>query len=104
MLRKQECFTLRESVFSLIGMIVFLLCFIGLYIFGTLFKGNFWYTEDGVLQVLKLGNPKVEKVLRSKRNVWDYSEIVVKEEGVRKTYFLDTGFLWNYDFPTSKDG
>jgi hypothetical protein len=102
MLRKQKGFTLVNLGLSLLVIIVSLLFFIGV-IYGTLFKGNFWYTEDGVLQVLKLGNPKVEKVLRSKRNVWDYLEIVVQEEGVRKTYFLDTGFLWNYYFPTSQD-
>lgn len=96
MLKKQRGFTLFELI-----KVVTIIAIIGLVI--AFFKGNFWYTENGVLQALQFKNSKVEKVLKTTRNLLDYSEIVVQEDGQRKTYYLDTGIMWNYEFPASQD-
>lgn len=96
-LRNQKGFTLIEI------MIVFAICFIigvvfiaGIY--RTLLKGNFWYTDEGVLKALQFERPNVTKILKTERNAWDYSRIIVQEEDFQKIYYLDTNILFNYEF------
>lgn len=67
-------------------------------VYGTLFTGNFWYTEAGALQQLQRERPAVTELVKTQRNIWDYSVIYVTENGEEKTYFLDTDVLWNYEF------
>lgn len=102
MVKVQKGFTLIELLIVM-AVIFVIVIFFGVLLYGTLLKGNFWYTEDGVLKALQFEHPQVEKVLKTTRNLWDYSEIIVQEGGERKTYYLDTNILGNYEFPPNQD-
>lgn len=94
---KQKGFTLVELL--IVAFTFFLVAVVGVVgFYTTLIKGNFWYSEDGVLRELRVDYPKVERVLKTTRNVFSDSEIVVAEEGKEKTYYLDSDILWNYQF------
>lgn len=69
----------------------------------TVIKGNFWYTKSGALEQLKNENPGIEKIVKSKRNIWRRSVFVIKEGEQIKTFLLDTNILWNYKFEEKKD-
>lgn len=92
----------RERGFTLIELIIviWLIGFVGMLLFyATLLKGNFYYTQDGVLKALQFEKPNVTKILKTERNIWSYSRIFVEESGARKVYCLDTNVLFNYEFP-----
>lgn len=103
MKHQQKGFTLVELITVVIIIMIIGLVF-GAGVYGTIIKGNFWYTEAGVLRELQLNHPRVEKILKSTRNNWDYSEFLVhKEDDTRATYYLDTDVFWNYEFHNSQD-
>ena len=77
---------------------IFILVVAYLVISSALVKGNYWYSPEGVLRELKLDHPKVTTLLKTQRNVYSPSKIMVEEDSKRVTYCLDTDILWNYDF------
>ena len=67
---------------------------LGLYC--TIAKGNFWYTEQGVLRELQIENPGIARIMKVKTGVIDYTEITVQNnDGSTKTYYLDSDVLFN---------
>lgn len=99
---QQGGFTISELL--VVVMVIFALgfvCVAGFY--GTLIKGNFWYTESGVLTKLRVDHPQVESVVTTTRNAWKYSRIMVMEDGRRTLYCLDTDLFWNYDLHPCED-
>jgi prepilin-type N-terminal cleavage/methylation domain-containing protein len=95
MLKQNNGFTLIEllTVVVIIGVLV-----IGVLGIGVIGRGNFWYSDDGVLREIKADHPGVIEVLKTKRNVFAKSVITVKENGVNHDYCLDTDVFWNYEF------
>ena len=65
--------------------------------------GNFWYTEQGVLEKIRLNNPKATLIIDHSREIWSYSEIIVEENGESKTYYLDTDMFFNYEIRPTRD-
>lgn len=97
MLKRNDGFTLVELmiVIAIIAVIV-----IGGYVImlKTICQGNFWYSEDGILKELKIDHPQITEVLKTTRNVFDKSIILVMENGEKTEYCLDTNIMWNYEF------
>ncbi len=95
MLRKKDGYTLIELsiVIAIIAIMIGLLS-----IFVIACKGNFWYTEAGVLKELQIDHPNVIRVLKTEKNIFDESVITVKEGDAIKDYCLDTSIIWNYEF------
>ncbi len=95
MLRKNNGFTLVELLISMVfvGIIVgWFLCYL------VLGKGNFWYTEEGVLKELRVTRPNVTEIVKTQRNVFSKSVITVKEDGAIRDFCLDSDIFWNYEF------
>lgn len=65
---------------------------------GGVIKGNFWYTNEGVLKELKNEHAGISEIVSTKRRMFRRSLITVKENGVKQDYFLDTNIFWNYTF------
>ncbi len=95
-MKKSNGFTLMELI--VVIFIIFILVFvIGFGLIGAGMCGNEYYTEEGVLQIIRIEEPKASRVLTSQRNVFSYSEILVEyEDGSRCTYSLDSNILFNY--------
>lgn len=97
MLRSNDGFTSTElmrvmAIIAIIGGILF-------FVFAKIVcQGNFWYTEKSVLEELKVDYPQISSILKTKRNFFDDSVIIVREADENKTYCLDTDAMWNYDF------
>jgi prepilin-type N-terminal cleavage/methylation domain-containing protein len=70
---------------------------VGFGVFGVL-KGNFWYSEDKVFQVLKSEHPQITELVSTQRHVFGKSIIKVRENGAVRIYYLDTNVLFNYSF------
>lgn len=105
-LRNEKGFTLIElmAVLGPIFAIGFLLIFVFYgFIWGTLAMGNFWYTPDGVMEIIALEFPEYEEYnkVRDIRKIWNLSEFILQpEDGVKEdrvTIYLNTGVLWNYE-------
>jgi len=95
MLKRNDGVTLVEL---LIVMATIAILVVGILGVGFIGRGNFWYSNDGVLRELIVDHPKVTEFLKGKRNVFAKSVITVKEDGVDQDYCLDTNILWNYEF------
>jgi competence protein ComGC len=89
------------TIAEVIVVITFIFCII--FVIGFISKGNYWFSEDGVLKKIKLNHPKATKVIDTEREAWNYSIITVIEDGVRKKYYLDTDILWNYKIYETDD-
>ena len=97
---RKNRFTLVELLITLtiMIMIVSLVLIIPIVIL----RGNFWFTENGVLRELQGENPKIVKLFKIDRNVFSLSEIQVKDvNNVSSIYKLDTCVLFNYDLRLS---
>jgi len=70
--------------------------------FGTVVKGNFYYTESGVLNQLQQENPEagITGIYQADtdRNVWADSVIVVIANGNNIKYCLDSDLFFDYQF------
>ncbi len=95
MKHNQKGFTLIELLI-VVAIVAIVAIVIG--VWGTLAMGNMWYTEKGVLEELKLDHPNITEVLDTNRNAWGYSQIIVQEGEKINTYYLNSDFLWNYEF------
>lgn len=96
MLRNQKGFTLGELMIAIT--IIFGLLIVGyIFLLRTICMGNFWFTEDGVLREIKINHPVVTEVLKSTKNIFSKSVIVVKEGGEIKNYCLDSDVFFNYE-------
>lgn len=60
--------------------------------------GNFWFTEEKVLRQLKYEHSGVTEIVKTKRGLYDYSVITVRENGAVKTYRLNSNIFFNYTF------
>lgn len=60
--------------------------------------GNYWYSENQVLRALKAEHPGITEILNTKRKVFALSVIIVKENGKRHDYCLDSNILQDYRF------
>lgn len=91
---------LDEKGFTFIEvMVAVVICVLVVFVlfYGTLGKGNFWFTREGVLREIQVDDPDVVRVVRVNRNILRFSEIEVEnKEGVRSVYRLDTNVLFNY--------
>jgi len=98
---------LNKRGFTLIELIIVMslvaIVFGWLFVGGVVIKGNQWFTEVGVLRELLVGHPEVKEILDTKRNVYGYSVIRVKNsDNSISTYLLDTDILFNYEFRLQK--
>ena len=94
--RKNRGFTLIELLI-VVAMVTILIVTVYGFLICTVVKGNFWFTEDGVAREIQFGRQgTVVQVVKTERRVFDLSRVVVTENGVMKTYCLDTDVLFNY--------
>ena len=70
--------------------------------FGLIGSGNYWYTEGGVLKELQIDHPNVTEIVKTERNVFADSVIMVKEDGVLHNYCLNSNALFNYTLSDCK--
>jgi len=94
-LKNNKGFTLIELIIVVVIMFI-VVGFFGIGVIGTGIMGNQWYTEAGTLRKIQLEHPAVTEILDTQRNVWSYSVITVKENGINKKYYLDSNILFNY--------
>lgn len=94
MLGNEKGFTLIELLIAvtIIGIVV--LEVIGI---GCICRGNFWYSETGVLRELQINNPNITKIKTERNILYRSIVIAVDKEGKVIKYLLDTNFLFNYD-------
>ncbi len=89
-------FTLIELmiVVAIIGILV-----VGVGLIGVGVKGNFWWTQSGVVTQLQEEQQGVEKMIvsKSERNIWRDSRITVVRNGQPVTYCLDSDIFFDYD-------
>lgn len=98
--KNRKAFTLVELlvVLAIIAILSFIV--IGLPVF---LRGNFWFSEIGVLREIQVENPEIVKISKVNRNVFSLSEIYVKDvNDVSSVYRLDTCVFFNYDLRPSK--
>jgi hypothetical protein len=69
----------------------------------TVCTGNMWFFEKGVLKELQVDHPRVTEIITTRREVFKRSVIIVEENEQRRTYYLDTSILFNYEFFTSEE-
>lgn len=95
--RTNSGFTLIELL--VVVLVFFVITFGGYYLLlRTICKGNFWFTEEGVMRELRAERQKVSALLKTERNILDPSVITVREDGEAKKYYLDSDLLFNYNF------
>jgi hypothetical protein len=95
MKKHNRSFTLTELVFVIIVAIS------GVWFIGVkmIFLGNFWFQTESALRELQATHPTVSKVLRTQRNIFDPSVLLIEnKDGSRNTYCLETSILFNYEF------
>ena len=91
---------MKKNGFTLVELLVVVIAIagIGFGVIGTGICGNMYYSEEGVLDAIRVEDPQAEKILSSKRHVFASSEILVeKKGGTRVSYLLDSNLLFNYD-------
>lgn len=89
---KRSRFTLIEGVIA----VFIIVAIVSVGLVGAVICGNYWYTQSGVLQVLKADHPNVTEIMKTERHVFGKSIITVKENGETRVYKLNTNILWNY--------
>ena len=96
--RDQRGFSLIELL--VVALIIFIVVGVfGLGLIGGVACGNYWYTEAGVLEDLRIDHPDISRILRTRRSAYSYSVIEVEnQDGSRASYELDTNILFNYEF------
>ncbi len=98
MKRGEKGFTLLELLIVVATIMVVSVVVVG-GVYGTLFTGNFWFTEDGVLRELRANHPEVVQIVHIQRNIWGYSIIETADgNGNRNSFQLDSNILFNYSF------
>ena len=93
-MKKSKGFTLIELmiIISIFIIIIFGFGFIGVGI-----MGNYWYTQDNVLKEIRVDHPEIVEIIKDKRKIWSYSEIIVEnKKGERQIFLLDTNCMFNY--------
>ena len=71
---------------------------------GGVLKGNYWFTEGGVLRELQLDYPDVSEILKTNRNVLARSVITIENaDGSRSEYLLDANILFDYGFELAEE-
>jgi prepilin-type N-terminal cleavage/methylation domain-containing protein len=95
MLKQNDGFTLIELlvVIAITGILIG-----GIIGIGVIGCGNFWYSEDSILRELRADHQNITELLKTKRNIFAKSVIVVKENGVNHDYCLDSDVFWDYEF------
>ena len=98
--RDQKGFTLIDLAICVVMVLVVISIFsMGIMII----KGNFWYTEAGVLNDIRIDHPEASQVLRSHNNIVNYSTFEIENnDGTRAIYELDTNVLFNYSLQKTK--
>ncbi|HPW34460.1 MAG TPA: prepilin-type N-terminal cleavage/methylation domain-containing protein [Candidatus Paceibacterota bacterium] len=99
-MKNSKGFTLVEL---LIVVVMVAIVFVAL---PTVFMGNFWYTEEGVLRELKNGGMVTGNaiIIRTERNIWKSSQIEISDSfgnsygsyNCVAIFDLDTNILFNY--------
>jgi len=89
--------SLNGKGFILIELLITIALIVIVVIWGLSIGGNQWFTEETVLRKLRAEHPNVTEIVDTQRNIWNYSEIKVKENGKLKTYLLDSNILFNYE-------
>ena len=81
----------------LIGLCIYALFFTMMFILETTLKGNYWYSDEGVLEAIQLNNPNIDSILKSTRNITDYSVILTKDtDNSKHVFYLETDIFTNY--------
>jgi len=86
-------------VFGIISIVV-----VGIGMIGMGIKGNYWWTQTGVVSQLQEEHPGVEKMIvsKSERNIFRESRITVIQNGQPITYCLDSDIFFDYQFKECK--
>jgi|ERR1035437_1721684 competence protein ComGC len=88
-------YTLQELL--LVICFLFILALFFFFWIGVIIMGNQWFTNDGVLNSIKLVDTNAANVVTYERNVLRKSVIVVREkDGSLKKFSLDSDVLLNY--------
>jgi prepilin-type N-terminal cleavage/methylation domain-containing protein len=98
----QKGYTLIELLITIAILAIVIGILFWFVIIGVAVKGNMYFTEEGVLRELKVEHPGIEKVVKTERNIMDFSKLMVLEKGENKTYCLDSDILFNYKFSECK--
>lgn len=62
-------------------------------------RGNQFGSDKEVIELLKKKYPGIKKIISIKRNFYDYSIIVAKDEsGKTASYCLDTSIMLDHEF------
>ena len=102
MTRSKSGLTPKERLLLSILIIVIAGAVIGaiahMFVYSTICRGNFWFTEAGVLREIQADHPDVQKIVRVDHNIWSDSRIEVETiAGDRVWYDLDTNVLFDYE-------
>jgi hypothetical protein len=75
------------------------------YLFGYLLavkaflQGNYWISENKVLQILQMENPHIVSIGRVERNIFKPARLeAIDDQKTVTIYCIDSNILWNYKF------
>lgn len=97
----------RRRGFTLIELLIVvavLAVVIGIPVFGTVGMGNYWVSDQGALECVRVVDKTQQTIVQISRGVWGYTKMTTEDDdGVRRTFILDTDVLWNAECAASSE-